>query len=74
MNEEHTVALPGRLLSLGAAAIYLHTTERTVRRLIARGILHPVQIPTLRRVLIDRADIDRLIDDAKAVLAMEASA
>jgi excisionase family DNA binding protein len=63
--EEHTGATHGRLLSLNAAATYLDTTQRTVRRLIARGVLQPVQIPTLRRVLIDRQDLDRLIDAGK---------
>ena len=63
--EERTGAIPGRLLGLGAAAGYLHTTERTIRRLIARGVLHPVQIPTLRRVLIDRQDLDQLIEAGK---------
>jgi excisionase family DNA binding protein len=63
---EHTVLPSSRLLGLAAAASYLDTTEPTIRRLIARGILKPVQIPTLKRVLIDRQDLDQLIDAAKA--------
>jgi excisionase family DNA binding protein len=58
-------ALSGRLLGLAAAADYIDATEQTIRRLIARGVMHPVQIPTLRRVLIDRQDLDRLIEAGK---------
>ena len=62
---EQTVAQSGRLLGVAAAANYIDTTEQTIRRLIARGVLHPVQIPTLRRLLIDRKDLDRLIEAGK---------
>jgi hypothetical protein len=54
-----------RVLGLEAAAAYLDTTPRTIQRLIARGILTPVNIPTLRRVLLDRRDLDSLIDLGK---------
>jgi excisionase family DNA binding protein len=64
--EEYTGAAPGRLLGLESAATYLDTTERSIRRLIERGVLQPVKIPTLRRVLLDREDLDRLINAAKA--------
>jgi excisionase family DNA binding protein len=66
MPEMATVSTRARLLGVESAAAYLDTTERTIRRLIARGVLQPVHIPTLRRVLIDRADLDRLIDASKA--------
>jgi hypothetical protein len=67
MPIDHDARAPsGRLLGLAAAADYIDATEQTIRRLIARGVLHPVQIPTLRRVLIDRQDLDRLIDAGKA--------
>ncbi|HEX9869204.1 MAG TPA: helix-turn-helix domain-containing protein [Candidatus Tectomicrobia bacterium] len=65
-SEPHSGAYHGRLLGLEAAATYLDTTERSVRRLIARGVLQAVHIPTLRRVLLDREDLDRLINAAKA--------
>jgi excisionase family DNA binding protein len=65
-TEPHTGAYHGRLLGLEAAALYLDTTERTIRRLIARGVLQAVHIPTLRRVLIDREEIDQLIEAGKA--------
>jgi excisionase family DNA binding protein len=64
--EEYTGAAPGRLLGLESAATYLDTTERSIRKLIERGVLQPVKIPTLRRVLLDREDLDRLINAAKA--------
>jgi hypothetical protein len=66
MLTEHDPRAPsGRLLELAAAANYIDTTEQTIRRLIARGVLQPVQIPTLRRDLIDRDDLDRLIEAGK---------
>jgi excisionase family DNA binding protein len=55
-----------RLLELDAAAGYLSLDAMTVRRLIARGSLSPVRIKGVRRVLIDRQDLDRLIAAGKA--------
>ena len=55
-----------RLLGLDAAAGYLSLDAMTVRRLIARGSLSPVRIKGVRRVLIDRQDLDRLIAAGKA--------
>ncbi len=66
ISGEWTVAQSGRLLGVAAAANYIDTTEQTIRRLIARGVLQPVHIPTLRRVLIDRQDLDQLIEAGKA--------
>jgi excisionase family DNA binding protein len=54
-----------RLLGFDAAAIYLNVNLRTIRRLMARGVLQPVHIPTLRRVLFDRQDLDDLIEAGK---------
>jgi excisionase family DNA binding protein len=56
-----------RVLGVEAAAAYLDTSPRTIQRLIARGVLTPVSIPTLKRVLIAREDLDRLIDTGKLV-------
>jgi excisionase family DNA binding protein len=53
------------LLSLQAAADRLGTTARTVQRLIARGQLRKVQLPGVRRVLIDVEDLDRLVKSSK---------
>jgi excisionase family DNA binding protein len=54
-----------RLLGFDAAASYLNVKGQTIRRLIARGVLQPVRIPTLRRVLFDRQDLDSLIEAGK---------
>ena len=68
-----TTAMAPRVLDVMAAAAYLSISPRTVRALIAEGKLPTVHPPAvlrsrerLRRVLIDRADLDRLIDDWKA--------
>ncbi len=57
--------LQSRLLSLDAAANYLDVTGMSIRRLIARGVLRYVRIPTLRRVMVDRQDLDALIESGK---------
>jgi excisionase family DNA binding protein len=61
-----------RLLSLPQAAAYLGVSYWTVRDLVANGTLAKVALPggpndsrSLRRVLIDRHDIDRLIERSK---------
>lgn len=59
-----------RLLSVPAAGAYLGISARQTRELITAGRLRRVQLPgigdsTLRRTLIDRADLDRLIDQSK---------
>lgn len=55
-----------RLLDLGMAARYLgDLAPRTIRGLLGRGLLHQVHIPGLRRTLIDRADLDRLVETWK---------
>jgi excisionase family DNA binding protein len=54
-----------RLLGFDAAASYLNVNLQTIRRLMARGVLQPVRIPTLRRVLFDRHDLDSLIEAGK---------
>jgi excisionase family DNA binding protein len=56
-----------RLLGFDAAASYLNVNLQTIRRLMERGILQPVRIPTLRRVLFDRQDLDTLIETGKVV-------
>jgi len=60
-------AVVNRLLELDAAAAYLGLSVWTVRDLDAAGVLRRVRIPRpnggeLRKVLYDRADLDRLID------------
>jgi hypothetical protein len=55
-----------RLLNLEAAAAYLSVSPWTVRDLEAGGALPRVRVPlpegrALRKLLFDRADLDRLI-------------
>lgn len=63
--------LPPRLLDLSGAASYLSVSEWTVRDLEAAGVLPRVRIPLLpnggelRKVLFDRADLDRAIESWK---------
>jgi excisionase family DNA binding protein len=64
-----TVAAPLseiRLLGLAAAASYLDVTPRTIQRLIGRGVLEPVRLPGVRRILVDHQDLDQLIETGKA--------
>jgi excisionase family DNA binding protein len=55
----------GRLLDLKAAEIYSGISAWTLRDLIASGELPAVRPPRLRRVWIDRADLDRAIAEWK---------
>lgn len=58
-----------RLMSLEEAGEYLGLSYWAVRDLITARTLLPVQLPlgrrTLRRVLLDRQDLDRLIEQSK---------
>src|SRR6266542_5649531 len=60
--------LQPRLLGLPAAAYYLGVGERTIKALVARGVLRPVRLPggegdrDLRRTLVDRHQLDALVD------------
>jgi excisionase family DNA binding protein len=55
----------GRLLDLKAAEIYSGISVWTLRDLIASGDLPAVRPPRLRRVWIDRADLDKAIAEWK---------
>jgi hypothetical protein len=55
----------GRLLDLKAAETYSGISAWTLRDLIASGDLPAVRPPRLRRVWIDRADLDRVIGEWK---------
>jgi hypothetical protein len=68
-----------RLLTLKQAAVYLGVSYWSVRDYIAAGLIPKVSMPalraregarqkaSLRRVLIDREDLDRLIEARKQV-------
>ncbi len=55
----------GRLLDLQAAEEYSGISAWTLRDLIASGDLPAVRPPRLRRVWIDKADLDRAITEWK---------
>lgn len=60
-----------RLLDLGAAAAYLAVSPWTVRDLESTGTLRRVRVPLpsgreLRKLLFDKADLDRLIESWKS--------
>lgn len=55
----------GRLLDLREAELYSGISAWTLRDLIASGDLPVVRPPRLRRVWIDRADLDKAIADWK---------
>lgn len=60
-----------RLLDIRSAARYLGVSTRTIEQWLADEILRPVQMPgmgrtlKLRRVLLDRQDLDELIEVQK---------
>lgn len=66
---------PSRLLSLPEAAAYLGLSWWTTREMVMRGAIPAVRLPaprardgrTLRRILIDRIDLDALITKWKDV-------
>lgn len=58
---------PPRLLDIVGAAHYLSVSEWTIRDLVGNGTLPRVRVPLpnngeLRRVLLDRSDLDRLVE------------
>lgn len=57
---------PKRLLSITEAAEELGISAWTLRDLIAAGRLKAVQPPGVRRIYLDRRDIDRAIEAWKA--------
>lgn len=62
-----TKAVPSakRLLSVKAAAAELGVSAWTLRDLIGAGQLPVVKFPGVRRIFIDRKDLDELIDRSK---------
>jgi hypothetical protein len=60
-----------RLLGREAAATYLDMTTRSLDRLVGKGLLRPIRIAGMKRVLFDRADLDAIIDACKARALVE---
>lgn len=61
-------ALPrpeGRLISLRDAERYSGIPKDSIRKLVAMRKLPAVELPGIRRVLIDRVDLDAFIDACK---------
>jgi hypothetical protein len=65
LHRKKSRAASGRLLDLKAAEAYSGISAWTLRDLIASGDLPVVRPPRLRRVWIDRADLDRAIAEWK---------
>lgn len=70
-----------RLLDVDATAAYLGVCAGTVRGLVAKGLLVPVRIPSMRRrgepsrrLLFDARDLDALVDLWKSASSSEPNA
>ena len=55
--------LDSRLMGVNAAAIYMGKTPKAVRHIVAKRLVPAVRIG--RRVMIDRRDLDKLIEKSK---------
>ncbi len=60
----------GRLMGLGAAAEYLGVSAWTLREMVWRGDLPKVGLPGVRRLLLDRTDLDAMILRGKGAAPM----
>ena len=54
-----------RCFDIQATATFLGVSRRAVWRLVERGTLRPIRLQGLRKVLIDRLEIERVIDEGK---------
>ena len=82
-ERESARSTPARLLSLRQAAAYLGVSFWSVRDFVLAGFLPTVSLPplrpragdrqkaTLRRVLIDRADLDVFIEKRKCAAVVD---
>lgn len=66
----HALALLPRVLGLEAASHYLGVSVRTIQYLVEAGTLKRVRIPMpdggdLRKLLLDRQDLDALVERGK---------
>jgi excisionase family DNA binding protein len=58
--------LSPRLLSAREAGLYLGLAYDSVLGLVQAGVLQPVKLGTLRKLLFDRLDLDQLVERGKA--------
>jgi hypothetical protein len=65
MPRDFAQTLLPRGLSVRAASAYSGLAERALWRLIAAGRLAPIRIPGTRRLLLDRLDLDALLEACK---------
>jgi excisionase family DNA binding protein len=61
-SPDFAATLPPRGLSLEAGASYLGISRRAVYRLVEQGHLRLLKLPGCRRALLDRRQLDRLLD------------
>lgn len=66
MAARDTIAVPPRLLTLKQAASELGVSVWTLRDLIGSGKLRAVQPPGIRRIWLDRRDLERAIEAWKS--------
>ena len=66
MAARDTIITPPRLLTLKQAASELGVSVWTLRDLIGSGKLRAVQPPGIRRVWLDRRDVERAIEAWKS--------
>ena len=68
-KESTSTSVEPRLLRVNEAAAYLSTTIWNIRTLVWERQLAPVRIGKSRRLLFDRADLDRYVESQKRVAA-----
>ena len=66
MAARDTITTPTRLLTLKQAASELGVSVWTLRDLIGSGKLRAVQPPGIRRIWLDRRDLERAIEAWKS--------
>jgi hypothetical protein len=64
-NRTSSPALPPRLLGARDGGAYLGVSAWGLRELVDKGHLRRVALPGINRLLVDRADLDALIEKGK---------
>ncbi len=65
VSRRNETLLPPRLLGARDGGAYLGVSAWALRQLIDDGHVRPVALPGIKRLLVDRADLDALIENAK---------